>query len=233
MLGSLANFSWKRSVTSYAKVQTTLGNLIRNRQFQLRRDRLRGLAYLDLGCGPNTHADFVNLDYLWHTGIDVCWDVARGLPFPDGRFRGIFSEHCLEHFPLPAAAKLLSEVRRVLAPGGIVRIIVPDGELYLRTYVEQREGRTAVRFPFQDQEAKEELWTPMWSVNRVFYQDRDSPFGHRVIYDALLLEGLLRKCGFTWVQRCAFRQGRDAGLLVDTPARQTESLYLEAGYEAG
>ncbi len=218
---------------SYAKVRALVGNLVRNRSFQLRPERLGGLAYLDLGCGPNTHVNFVNLDYLWHPGIDVCWDVARGLPFPDRRFSGIFSEHCLEHFPLPAAVKLLSEMQRVLAPGGIARIIVPDGELYLRTYVEQREGRTANRFPFQDREAMEELWTPMWSVNRVFYQDRESLFGHRVIYDAPLLEALLRKCGFTWVERRAFGQGRDTGLLIDTPGRKAESLYLEAGHDNG
>ena len=220
-------------MTSYAKVQALLGHLVRNRAFQLRRERVRELAYLDLGCGPNTHVDFVNLDYLWHPGIDVCWDVARGLPFPDRKFRGVFTEHCLEHFPLPSAARLLSEVRRVLSPGGVLRVIVPDGETYLRTYVEQRQGRTAVRFPFQDQEAANDLWTPMLSVNRVFYQDRESLFGHRVIYDAELLEALLRKCGFTWVERQAFGQGRVAGLLIDTPARSRESLYLEAGFDNG
>lgn len=233
MFGTFGNLSWKRPVTSYAKLQRMLGNLMRNRGFQLRRERLRGLAYLDLGCGPNTHVDFVNLDYLWHPGIDVCWDVARGLPFPARKFRGVFSEHCLEHFPLPVAAKLLGEVRRVLAPGGVLRVVVPDGEIYLRTYVEQREGRDTARFPFQDRESIEDLWTPMLSVNRVFYQDRESPFGHRVIYDAPLLEALLRKCGFTWVERRTFGEGRDAGLLIDTPGRKAESLYLEAGYDAG
>lgn len=224
----LSTFSLHRPLTSYAKVQTWIGSAIRNRKFQLRRPCVLASKYLDIGCGPNTHEEFINLDYLWHPEVDVCWDIRRGLPFADGSLQGMFSEHCLEHFSLPPALSLLREIRRVLAPGGTVRIVVPDGELYLRTYTSQLGGDPSQSFPFQNAEKENVLWTPMMSVNRVFYQDRDSPYGHRTIYDFQLLATLLRQCGFENIQRRAFGEGNDPRLLIDTPSRRGESLYVEA-----
>ena len=224
----LSTFSLRRSFTSYAKVQSLIGHLIRNRRFQLARPRVRDCAYLDIGCGPNTHGHLINLDFLWHPGVDVCWDIRRGLPFADGSLRGVFSEHCLEHFSLPPALELLREIRRVLAPGGTVRLVVPDGELYLRTYASQLGGDRSRAFPYQASEEKNALWTPMMSVNRIFYQDRESPFGHRTIHDFPLLAALLRAGGFENITRRSFGEGRDPRLLIDTPDRRCESLYVEA-----
>src|SRR3954471_10130512 len=96
-----------RRLTSYAKVRALAGRFFRNRGFQLRRRRVQSLRYLDIGCGPNSHPEFVNLDYLWHPTIDVCWDITRGMPFASGSMQGIFSEHCLEHFPLATAVEIL------------------------------------------------------------------------------------------------------------------------------
>lgn len=224
----LNSISLRRPLTSYAKVQALIGRLIRNRRFQLDRPRVRGGTHLDIGCGLNAHPGLINLDYLWHPGVDVCWDITRGLPFADTTLRGIFSEHCLEHFPLPAVRALLREIRRVLAPDGTARIIVPDGELYLRTYVSQLAGDRSARFPYEETERAQAGWTPIVSVNRVFYQDRESLFGHRTIYDFQLLDMLLREAGFTRITRRDFQTGADARLLVDTTARRVESLYVEA-----
>jgi len=225
---SLRPFSLSRPFTSYAKVQAAVGWAIRNRRFQLRRPRVRSSAYLDLGCGLNPHPDLINLDYLWHPQVDVCWDITRGVPFPDGSLRGVFSEHCLEHFPLPMVRQLLREIRRVLAPGGTVRIVVPDAELYLRTYVRQLDGDKAAVFPYQGQEGIDAPWSPVVSVNRVFYQDRESPYGHRTMFDFCFLALLLCEAGFAQPARCKFREGRDTRLLIDTTDRQIESLYVEA-----
>lgn len=224
----LNSISLRRPLTSYAKVQALIGRLVRNRRFQLNRPRVRHCRYLDIGCGPNCHPHLINLDFLWHPAVDVCWDIRRGLPFPDRSLKGVFSEHCLEHFSLPAAQELVREIRRVLAPGGTVRLVVPDGELYLRTYARQLGGDPSQPFPFQETEQQNPLWTPMLSVNRIFYQDRDSPFGHWLIYDFQLLAALLQRSGFTDIRRRSFGEGRDPRLLVDTPNRRCESLYVEA-----
>jgi hypothetical protein len=189
---------------------------------------VKELAYLDVGCGSNTHEGAVNLDYLWHPGIDVCWDVLRGLPFPDQSMKGIFSEHCMEHLGPQDGLRLLGEFHRILRRSGILRLVVPDAELYLRTYVSQLDGDPGRCFPFQDQESRSPAWTPMHSVNRVFYQDRESLFGHRVMYDFPMLSAALMRSGFARVVRCEFGKGSDPALLLESPERRVESLYLEA-----
>lgn len=224
----LRTLSLRRSLTSYAKVRVWIGALLRNRRFQLRRPRVRDCAYLDIGCGPNPHPELINLDYLWRPGIDVCWDITRGLPFSDSSMRGVFSEHCLEHFNRATALALLREIRRVLAPGGVLRLVVPDAGLYLDTYARRSAGDLSVSFPYQTEETRDPLWTPLASVNRVFYQDRESPFGHCAMYDFALLRLLLEHSGFSAVVRRRFREGSDPRLLIDTPARACESLYVEA-----
>jgi hypothetical protein len=97
---SHTDFRLTRHPLSYAKVQWMISALIRNRRAFA--NLKQPGTYLDIGCGPNTHTGFCNLDYAWHPGIDVCWDITRRLPFSDRYVGGVFTEHCLEHFALDA-----------------------------------------------------------------------------------------------------------------------------------
>ena len=47
----------------------------------------------------------------------------------------VYSSHVLEHFSLQEAAFLMREARRVLKPGGVIRIVVPDLEETAREYL--------------------------------------------------------------------------------------------------
>ncbi len=217
-----------RKLNSYAKVRHWVGNVIRNSPLQVRRALRSGKCHLDLGCGPNIHDHVINMDYLWRPGVDICWDISRGVPLPDQSMQGVFSEHCLEHFSLQSGFDLLREAFRVLSPGGLLRVVVPDAGMYLDTYNARRAGGRGPLFPFEVQENFEGAFAPLLSVNRVFYQDRDSPAGHRAMYDEELLGLVLRKAGFVDVRRQAFMQGQSNDLLLDTPSRECESLYMEA-----
>ena len=225
---SISTISLKRPVSSYSKVQNLVGNLRRNRKFQLSSKNLATKSYLDLGCGPNIHDDFVNVDYMWRPGIDLCWDIRKGLPFQDGTFDGIFSEHCLEHFPLETGLEILREAKRLLKAGGRLRIVIPDAEIYLRVYVDRLNGISESKFPFEAKEQESTYYSALSSVNRIYYQDRESLFGHRCMYDFALLSKLLDSLGFHEIEKLAFRQGRDEKLLIDEPSRAIESLYVEA-----
>jgi SAM-dependent methyltransferase len=56
-------------------------------------------------------------------------DERRALPFRDGVFTFALSEHVVEHLFLHEAHRLMGDVRRVLAPGGVFRVSVPDADL--------------------------------------------------------------------------------------------------------
>ena len=92
---SNTRLSFRRPLLSYSKVQQVISFLIRNKRtfMNLKQPGL----YLDVGCGPNTKPQNINLDWGWHPGIDICCNLTKGLPLPDNYVRGIFTEHCLEH----------------------------------------------------------------------------------------------------------------------------------------
>jgi len=51
------------------------------------------------------------------------------LPFEDGYFSFIFSEHFFEHLFLDEACELFKECFRVVQPSGCMRVVVPDADL--------------------------------------------------------------------------------------------------------
>jgi SAM-dependent methyltransferase len=224
----LRNFRFSRPINSYAVVRNWVATCIRNSYWQTRSSRISKLQYIDLGCGQNTHDNFINLDYDWHPKIDVCWDVSRGIPFPSQSLRGVFTEHCLEYFPLPIAEAVMREIHRVLVPGGRVRIILPDAEIYLTRYTDRLRQCSDVLLPFETECAHGDIVNPILAVNRIFYQDRDQWAQHRFIYDSNFLCQLLLRCGFSKTMRASFMNGGDENLLIDTKSRAIESLYVEA-----
>ena len=54
------------------------------------------------------------------------------LPFPDDCADMIFIEHALEHFAGDHFLKLLEEFRRILKPGGVLRVCVPVIGVHLK-----------------------------------------------------------------------------------------------------
>jgi SAM-dependent methyltransferase len=61
-------------------------------------------------------------------------DLSRRFRFPDGYFECAFASHVLEHLHPDVAEACLREVHRVLAPGGIVRVSVPDLDRIVADY---------------------------------------------------------------------------------------------------
>ncbi len=68
-------------------------------------------------------------------------DLTRPLPYPDGAFEAAFGSHVLEHLTPGEAEAALRELHRVLRPGGIVRIAVPDLDHEVGRYDPSQPGR--------------------------------------------------------------------------------------------
>lgn len=103
----------------------------------------RATRLLNLGCGHTLHPSWVNAD-LHPTGPGVLAVDLRGrLPFPDASFDVVYHSHTLEHLPRDVARRALEEQRRVLRPGGILRVVVPDLEQLARNYLRALEGATS------------------------------------------------------------------------------------------
>lgn len=207
---------WDRPLLSYSAVQSVVGGPLRNRW----RGKRSSHDYLNVGCGPRTSPGFVHLDCGWHPGIDVCWDLRNPHPFAGASVKGIFAEHFMEHLSYESCAHTLRELRRVLRPNGTLRIVVPDAELYLRACVDlwdhNQDNSPRVQ-PIEGQ------WTAIRESNQVF-----RGHGYLFAYDFETVSLLVRQAGFRECVRTAFLEGRDPKLLIDSPERRPESLYVEA-----
>ena len=121
------------------------------------------LPYINLGCGFTFNESWVNVDFI-STGKDViAHNLTQGIPFKDNSFKAAYHSHVLEHFTKTDAEKFISECYRILQPGGILRIAIPDLEPIARNYIKYLEGALA-----NDASAKEKYnWTMLEMYDQV------------------------------------------------------------------
>lgn len=93
------------------------------------------LRYLNLGCGHRFHSDWVNVDFTATGPAVIACDLRQGIPFPADSFDVVYHSHLLEHLPPTTVPPFLTECHRVLKPGGIIRVVVPDLEQIARLYL--------------------------------------------------------------------------------------------------
>lgn len=65
----------------------------------------------------------------------IVHDLSKGIPFGDDSVDAVYHSHVLEHIDRDKVELFLGEVKRVLRPGGIHRIVVPDLENLCREYL--------------------------------------------------------------------------------------------------
>jgi predicted SAM-dependent methyltransferase len=178
-------------------------------------------VFLNLGSGPRglEKPSWVNVDGFTERNVDHVIDLARRLPFDDDSFDGIFCEHVIEHFDLEQGKAILGECRRVLRPGGVLRVIVPDGAILMRAYFDAPEMLTSRR--------RTESGLAMEAINSYFRQR----YEHQCTYDFELMRHVLTQTGFNVITQEKYRTGRGPeALRIDDPKYEWESLYVEAAY---
>jgi predicted SAM-dependent methyltransferase len=176
-----------------------------------------GPLRLNLGSGPVKIPGWTSVDMVG-MGADLTWDLRRGVPFPDDSVEAVFLEHVMEHFTFADGLTLLAECRRVLAPGGVIRLGVPDFGRYMESYAGDREfiERLRPRRP-----------TPLLAVSEVALRH-----GHRSLWDAETLERVLTDAGFVDVTRRSFGESY-LQPAPDTSHREPESVYAEGRKPSG
>jgi predicted SAM-dependent methyltransferase len=93
-----------------------------------------GSVNIHLGCGRVNHPAFINVDVAPFAHIHHVHGVERLPMFRDETADLIYVCHCLEHVSFLETERVLREWRRVLKPGGILRISVPDFDCILAIY---------------------------------------------------------------------------------------------------
>jgi len=91
---------------------------------------------LHLGCGKRhlPGQDWLNIDNRADVGADMVMDVTHLDDISAGTVELIYACHVLEHVPRNQTLDVLREWRRVLKPGGLLRLAVPDFRAIARLY---------------------------------------------------------------------------------------------------
>jgi predicted SAM-dependent methyltransferase len=85
-----------------------------------------GRVYIHLGCGGIASPEFINVDICPAPHVHYVREVSDLSVFPDDYADLIYACHLLEHMNPRDLPKVLWEWRRVLKPGGVLRLSVPD-----------------------------------------------------------------------------------------------------------
>lgn len=160
--------------------------------------------------------DWVNSDILEAPGIVSC-DILNGLPFDEEWFDYVVSIHALPELTYQDLVPVLRELRRVLKPGGILRLGLPDLDLAVDAY---RQGDTSY-FVVPDEDAR--------SVGAKFVTQMLWYGYSKSLFNYQFAEELLYKSGYLQIARCAFRETRcPFPKIIELDNRPTESFFVEA-----
>lgn len=97
------------------------------------------MKYLNLACGAHyiDESNWINVDFQSDKRAVIPMNIIEGLPFETSTFELIYCSHFIEHLHLDDAVKVLKEARRVLKPGGVIRLVLPDLEEIASEYLKQ------------------------------------------------------------------------------------------------
>jgi len=171
---------------------------------------------MNWGCGGVTRPGWINSDCVAWAGVDLPCDIRRGLPLEDNSLDYITSLHALPEIPYTDLEDVLWELRRVLRPGGVLRLGLPDMDRAIDAYL--RNDRDYFLIP---DEVSQSLGGKM--IVQLTWFGRS-----RTMFTYDFTEELLRKSGFREVHRCDF--GRTQGPypeIVELDNRPRESLFVE------
>lgn len=189
---------------------------------------------LNLGCGPVQPAGWVNIDgsrRAWLAGrlplADrllvrlgllsptnfgphiLVRDLLKPLPFADDSVGCIYAGEVWEHFEYPHVVALTRECLRVLAPGGVLRLCVPDGADFWRRYLDIYDEELAKpaheRAPWRLRR-QVQLYFHDFATRRILLGSLGHT--HKWQFDEVQLVDLLETVGFSRVRRQGFHESR-------------------------
>ena len=178
----------------------------------------QSIVRLNWGCGASGEPGWINSDLKEGPGIDISGDIRDGLPLDDESVDYAVSIHALPMISYPDLVPVLQELRRVLKPGGVLRLSMPDVDRTIQAYL--RRDRDYFFVP--DDEVKS--FGGKFIVHMLWY-------GYTVtVFTTDFIDELLWSAGYQDVRHCAFKETSSPfgpGIL-ELDNREAESLFVEA-----
>lgn len=99
-------------------------------------------SFINIGCGLVfvDSPEWINLDFLPASPSVNQANLLGRLPLPSESANLVYSSHFLEHIPKADVSAFLKECHRVLKPGGVMRLVLPDLQEMASSYLKYREA---------------------------------------------------------------------------------------------
>lgn len=143
---------------------------------------------IHIGCGPKYIEGFLHIDMMPLPHVDVT-GAAEDLHYlPDACVHLIYAAHILEHYNRKDFLEVLYEWHRVLLPGGVLRLAVPDFAACAKLYYEEglRDGLSGL-------------------IGLIVGGQRNEYDYHKMVFDEPFLSGQLKEIGFKEVRKWDWR----------------------------
>ena len=172
---------------------------------------------LQFGCGAFSMPGWINANLEPGPGVDLSGDIRHGLPLPAESVQYIVSMHALVELPYLDVVPALRELRRILEPGGVLRLGLPDLDRAIAAYT---SGDRAY-FSVPDEEAA--------SVDGKFVVQMTWYGTNLMMFTFGFARELLERAGFRDVRRTQYGQTMSHfPEIVELDNRPKESFFVEA-----
>ena len=164
---------------------------------------------LHIGAGWNQLPGWLNTDLEPTSRGLVFLDATQPFPLPSESFTHVFSEHMIEHVSFDGGLAMLRECRRVLLPGGRIRIATPDLTRLIAMFGSHKADLQERYLDF----AKEQYFPEIPVRNEcVLLNVFVRAWGHQFVYDPPTLQKSLELAGFTDIAWCSVGHSDDPEL---------------------
>jgi len=171
---------------------------------------------LNWGCGGHTLPGWINADVKDEPHVDLPCDILKGLPLADASVDYAVSIHALPEIHFNDQVPALRELLRVLKPGGVLRLALPDLIRGVRAY--ERGDRDYFLIPDEDARS---LGAKL--ITQLIW------YGYsRTLFTTEFACELLEKAGFVDVVECGYRRTRSRfPEIIALDNREPETLFVE------
>jgi ubiquinone/menaquinone biosynthesis C-methylase UbiE len=212
---------------------------------------------LNLGCGQTRPKDWVNTDCSLNSLLQklpilrfiltqvynktsykltnaLYMDLNKPWKFKSNTVDIVYASHVFEHLTLVAANLFITESYRVLKPGGVIRIVVPDLYKLSKEYI--------LKYEIGQQDAASEfLYCLNLHQEGAYRSDRNflvkllnllqgHPHQHKYMYDNFSLKKIILDAGFIDILECSYGVSNSISEISDVESTKegVPSIYVEA-----